>query len=96
MSIPFTQFMLPDGHRKRVEIDRPEHIEAIAHDLISQGVRFECEMLRTGEVSFEALDSDDNSLAMEVCGNGPQVLEAVDRLVSEATARLKEPKPCPK
>lgn len=84
MSIPFTQFLMPDGRRTSVEIDRPEEVESIAQRLILFGCRFEIEMLRTGEISMTVERGEDETLAIEVCPNGPDVPVCVDRLVITA------------
>ena len=84
MSIPFTQFHLPNGQRTLQQVDRPEIIELIAHGLIARGVRFEIEILRTGEVSMEAVIGDDTTLAIDIVKNGPDVPLAVDRLIQTA------------
>lgn len=87
MSIPFTQFVLPDGRRRRVFIDRPEHIEEAAEAIMAQGYRFEIEVLTTGHVSMTVTD-DDGDLCVEVVPNDHRVSPAVDRLVEQARAML--------
>lgn len=54
MSIPFTQFLRPDGRQRATSIDRPAEVEGLAQHLRKVGVRFEVEELTTGEVSLEA------------------------------------------
>lgn len=93
MSIPFTQYLLPNGRRSAVTIKRPAKIEALAQKIIAAGCRFEIEMLQTGEVSMEILkdvpDPDlDDSVAMEICTNGPEVPVAVDKMVADAVKIL--------
>jgi uncharacterized protein with GYD domain len=90
MSIPFTQYMMPDGRRVPVSIERPKDVEAIAQRFIDAGGRFECEMLSTGEISLTAvceIDGEEQDACIELCGNGPAVPEAVDRLVRAAIAK---------
>lgn len=100
MSIPFTQYLMPDGRKASVRIDRPAEIEAKAQQIIGQGYRFEIEMLQTGDVSMEIVkdvaDPDiDDSLAGEVCHNGPTegarlgVPESVDKMINDACKLLK-------
>lgn len=94
MSIPFTQFLMPDGRTRGVTIDRPAEIEAQAQKIIAAGHRFEIEMLTTGEVSMEIVrditDPDiDDSIAMEICPNGPEVPTCVDKMIYEAAKLLK-------
>lgn len=86
MAIPFTQFMMPDGRRVPVTIDRPADIESKARDLIDQGYVFEIEMLMTGKISMEIIKhgKEDEVLAGELCDNGPAVPAAVDRMVCDA------------
>ena len=82
MAIPFTQYLMPDGRPKQIEINRPEEVEAKAAKIIAAGLRLEAEVLRTGEVSFTVFDVEtETDEACEVSRNGPEVLEAVDRLI---------------
>jgi len=94
MPIPFTQFMRPDGRKHPVTIERPPDIETLAKAIMQAGCRFEIEVLQTGAVSMEIVtDVPDpdlrNVVAIEICPNGPQVPEAVDRLVKSAVSTLK-------
>jgi len=92
----FTQFMRPNGRRVQRTVDRPEEIESLADDCVKRGVRFECEVLNGGQVSFTAELDDDpihgevTVLGHELVKNGPGVLDAVDRLVRIASQRLVE------
>lgn len=91
MSIPFTQYLRPDGRRRQSLIDRPGPIEAAAHRLIAAGYVLEAEVLTTGEVSFTVQkkgDDDCPPLAHEICPNGPGVEAAVDKLITQAECRL--------
>jgi hypothetical protein len=83
MSIPFTQYLRPNGRRTSVEIDRPPEIEQLAEQFINAGGSYECEELTTGHASLTAVhpDCDDGDCAIEVVMNGPEVPEAVDRVV---------------
>ena len=88
MSIPFTQYLLPNGRKRPITIERPAAIEAQAQALLGRGCVFEVEVLRTGEISLEALgpesDGDRETLSVEIVENGPEVPDAVDRLVVTA------------
>ena len=91
MTVPFTQFLRPDGRKQSVTIERPPEIAEAAQALIARGCRFEIEVLRTGEVSMECcreVDGEARALAQEIVENGPPVLDAVDRLVREAAAAI--------
>jgi hypothetical protein len=90
VSIPFTQFLRPNGRRTTVSIERGTEVEAMAAKLIGAGCRFEIEELMTGMVSIEAVadntaDSESpHCLALELVQNGPSVPATVDKLVKEA------------
>lgn len=91
MSIPFTQYLRPDGDKRHVEIDRPGDVELLAQRLLYAKAKFDIEELRTGEISMTCeMDClNDPVLAIEVCQNGPPVVDAVDRLVRNAFAAFK-------
>lgn len=85
MSIPFTQYLLPDGRRRDEAIDRPGEIEAIANRFIAAGGRYECEILTTGEVSLTAVkevDGEEQDVGIVLCPNAPGAVgPKVDELV---------------
>jgi hypothetical protein len=84
LNIPFTQYLRPNGRRTTVwfENDDPT-LAAKATELQAAGFRFECEHLRTGHASFTIVHpSYDCDLAIEVVPNGPPVVEAVQRLIT--------------
>lgn len=81
MAIPFTQFLRPDGERRSISIERSQTIEAKARQIRSAGYFFEAEALHDGTISLTITDPDEGDVAIELCPNGPEVPEAVDRLV---------------
>jgi hypothetical protein len=81
--IPFTQYLLPHGHRRETTIEVSHEIARMAHGIIRRGLAFECEVLTTGEVSLTITDPENGDLAFQVVPNGPGVRDAVERLVSE-------------
>jgi hypothetical protein len=91
VSIRFTQYVRTDGRTITTEIDRPPEIQRMADACIKVGVEFESEVLRTGICSLTAEwnieDGEREGLAHELCENGPEILVAVDRLVTEAFKR---------
>lgn len=87
--IPFTQYLMPDGRKRETSIDRGDDVERMAHEIIDKGYRFEIEMLQTGQISMTVSDpEEEEDVACEICNNGPDVPPTVDRLVTEAHARL--------
>jgi|SRR3989304_1089239 len=78
--IPFTQYMLPNGRREAVTIDRPEYIANKALRIIDAGYSFECEVLTTGEVSV-TITGKNCDVEIEVCENGPPLMGAIDRMI---------------
>ena len=79
-SIPFTQYLLPNGERRAVSINRPDPVVEKAKAIMEAGFRFECEMLSTGHVSFTVSD-DYWDYAIRICLNGPEVPRIVDELI---------------
>ena len=85
MSIPFTQFLMPNGRKNLVTIDRPDKVEKQAEALIAANLSLEIEMLTTGEISMTVEDhSEENTVAIRVCHNGPDVPINVDDMIDEA------------
>jgi len=82
-TIPFTQFLRPDGRKKEVLFvcDDSEVLEK-ALLIIQRGLKFECEELMTGTVSL-TIGNEDEDLAFVLVPNGPQVPGAVKALVIE-------------
>ena len=93
MSLPFAQYLLPDGRQREINIDLDPEQEEVGRKLLGNGVRLEAEILTTGEVSITAeFDGSEDyiSLAHEIVPNGPGIREAVCRLLETATKRWKE------
>jgi hypothetical protein len=85
MSIKFTQFLRPNGKPVPTEIEMPENIEKMAHELINAGCRFEIEELGTGVIHMDCtMKGSEGPLALELCENGPPIVEAVERLVKDS------------
>lgn len=91
MDVKFTQHSLPDGRKSPWSIDRPAAIADKARRAEEKGVRFEMEVLRSGEVSLTAeIDhlGETDLLAIEVVPMGAQVPIAVDAVVTQAFEAL--------
>jgi len=80
MSIPFTQYIRPNGHKKQIIINRPEEIEKLAKTLIAEGVHFDVEILTNDMVSMTA-EKDDKVLSIELSPREPQIEEKIDSLI---------------
>lgn len=87
MSIPFTQYLRPNGRTKEVMIDMPADIELKAGKLIESGCHFDIEVLSTGIISMTC-EREDDVLAIRLSTNGPEVPIAVGKLIDDATAKL--------
>jgi phosphosulfolactate synthase (CoM biosynthesis protein A) len=87
MSIPFTQYLRPDGRKRSVEIDMDKNIEDKAQLLIARGLHFDIEELSTGTISMTCENSED-IISMKLCSNGPEVIDSVKKLVEEASVQL--------
>ena len=95
MSIPFTQFLMPDGRQEQVKINRPADIETMAHKVIRAGYAFEIEMLGDyATISMEVINKRERVLSSALCHNGPTepnklgVPDSVDKIVREAFAKI--------
>lgn len=84
MSIPFTQYMLPNGRQRRYVIDMPEPVEEAARVLIAKGYHFDIEILTTGMVSMTC-EKGEECTAIEICSNDEQVPVHVEKLIRTAT-----------
>lgn len=93
MSIPFTQYLTPDGRTRPVVFDASSDVEKRAHALIAQGCHFDIEMLRTGEVSMTC-EKDEDCLSIEVCDNDKSVLAAVEKIINGAEIYLRAASVC--
>ncbi|NIN00508.1 MAG: hypothetical protein GTO24_21220 [candidate division Zixibacteria bacterium] len=91
MAIQFTQFLLPDGRRRTVEIDMSEEVEAKAKTIVGQGYSFEIEILTTGLVHMDCNNGED-VLSNAICENGPEIIECVEKIVNESYERLESRK----
>jgi hypothetical protein len=87
MSIPFTQFLRPNGRRVGVRISRPEEVETKARAIMDAGYWFEVEELTTGHASLTVTSRDQDEM-FEVVPNGPEVPPAVDRLINRFYERM--------
>lgn len=92
MSIPFTQYMMPDGRAALNSINRPTDVEEKAQAVIATGWRFEVELLSDWQTVSLTVMEGEETRAIETVPNGPDVLAAVDRLVETAYIRALAPK----
>lgn len=84
MDIPFTHYVRPDGRRQYETVTvadvNPEHVEL----LLAAGYRFGAELLtddKTVSLTVESPNEDEGDIATVLTTNGPEVLDAVRRLV---------------
>ena len=88
MTIPFIR-VFPNGRNGLTEITRSADIEALAHRFIAHDGRYLIMIAEDGAVKLAAVvlvDGEPDGVAAESCGNGPELLEAVDRLVRASAA----------
>ena len=100
MSIPFTQYHLPNGRRTTESYDPGSPaIQALADKIIAVGGRFEAEILRTGQVSLTVAaplpdpttpgETFDGDIAIIICRNELGFLNrAIESLVAQAAKKL--------
>jgi hypothetical protein len=88
--IPFTQYLRPNGTKRATGIEASPELSAKAQAIIDAGFRFECEVLSNGYVHL-TISNDQDDHARIICQNGPQVPQAVNRLVTNFFNRLPKP-----
>lgn len=98
MSVPFTQYMRPDGRTREITIDLDSEHEKRAQAIIEQGYRFEAEVLTTGQVSLTVHDpgiggGEPLDIAINIVPNAEAVPVAVAQLIDE-TQKLLGDWPC--
>lgn len=90
MSIPFTQYLMPNGRKVPVTIEMEPDVETRAKALIDRGCHFDIEMLNTGVISMTCENSEyeEEIISIVLCENDKTVVESVRKLVAEATETL--------
>lgn len=88
LTIPFTQFLLPDGRKREMTIEVVPEVAEMASNLIADGYKFEIEILTNGMVSAsvekpESHEDDPQTLAMKIMPNGPGMQEAIEEMTAE-------------
>lgn len=86
--IPFTQYLMPDGRKSPVTIDRPQPISDLAESIIAKGYRFECEMLSDYATISLTISDDDADHDIEVCPNGPEVPVRIDAMITRFAKKI--------
>lgn len=81
-AIRFTEYVLPRGEKRDMHVKRPFAITQKAKHILGLGYKFEAEILTTGQVSL-TIAGKNTDVGIEICNNGPEVLDAVDRLIME-------------
>lgn len=93
MSIPFTQYLRPDGRKKPISVEMPKEIEESAYRFIEAGGWYEAEVLEGGIVSLTACfvteDDGPQDIAIELADNGPGIKESVAKLVYSSVEYVK-------
>lgn len=89
--IPFIR-AYPNGDYVMQTIERPGAIDFMAGRFIANGGRYFIAVMNDGDVRMDAAiavpDGTLHTLATEQVENGPEVVEAVDRLVRESIRHL--------
>ena len=73
--------MMPDGRRKRINIELADDLSDRIFEICECDLDLECEVFRTDYVSFTITDSCLGDFDIELVPNGPEIPEAVDRLI---------------
>ncbi len=91
MALRVTQYLRPDGRKKMITIQVPDHVGEQAARVVAAGYHFDVEVLSdektvsfTCELDTPDDDGEDEPIAAELVPNGPDVDDAIRRLVAEA------------
>ena len=87
MMIPFIR-VFPNGNSRIQEIDRPQEIYDLACRFLALEGRLLVKIDDQGNAVFGAAifqNGEEFDAAIEQCGNGPEIDDAVDRLIRTAT-----------
>ena len=86
--IPFTQYLQPNGRQREERFTIASYeIKSLAQEVIDFGWVFECELLTTGLASLTVSDGEEDKCVVLV-KNGPEMIEAVEKLVVRAHALI--------
>ncbi len=80
----FTQFLMPDGRQKKVEIDVPDDVREQYDAIHAAGCRLTTEMLMTGQIAIYISDLQaEDDFFCTVIPNGPEVPKAIEKMIRE-------------
>ena len=83
--IKFVQFVLPN--------ERSLNVEKMAKYLVEKDYRFEAKVTKKNEISFSCertIPEKTEVIAIEVSPSGPEVFQAVDKLIEKAYKKINE------
>ncbi len=80
-SIPFIQYLFPNGRKTLIAIERPDDIVKKADAIFRQGFRFEIE--NNGQFIHMTVSDDYGDYDARICDNGPPVVDNVDNMIIE-------------
>lgn len=92
--VVFTQYLRPHGRPVKVWIERSPDIAALARKVCEAGYHLDIEELMDRTVSMTVepntpdADGEERPIASELCRNGPEVPDAVDRMIRAAAERI--------
>jgi hypothetical protein len=81
--IEFTQYLRPGGRKKIVYAPCTLEIKRKATELEAKGLKFECEILTTSDVSLTIVDNI-GDVGIEISKNDKSIDQALERLVNRA------------
>lgn len=85
----FVHYHQPDGRRTLDFIKRPDAISDMADKIHAAGYQLDIEILLDGMISMTCTHPvTEECLSHEICSNGPDVLAAVDKLITCAAEQI--------
>lgn len=93
MIIEFTQYVRPDGEQRGAYVEATAEVAELAQEVEQAGGRFEMEPTSWGSTVYltcvrDDKEHDDEEVVASQLASGPQMKEAVERLVKAAAVTL--------
>jgi hypothetical protein len=80
-SVPFTQFLRPDGRQQEIRLELPDAVEPKLKEIRDSGCRLTAEVLSTGVCSFCVEEPALGDFDIILVPNGSKVPEAITSML---------------
>lgn len=89
MTVQFTQYLRPNGHKITQYIDLKPEIKKMAQTIIDCGYRFESEVLGDGTTcAFTITNDEEGDVYIILVPNGPEVPQKISEMIWDFHSKL--------